>query len=65
MPVKEITIFAWLGVVSLSGLASAGVALISYYLIGGPLPPLFGGLTLAMVAAALAYGRRRLASSDG
>ena len=65
MPTNEIRIFAWIGVLTLVGLAGAALATILYTLLGGPLPPLFGGLSLAVAAAALAYGRQRLADSDG
>jgi hypothetical protein len=65
MPMGEVTVFAWIGALPLLGIFLAALALISYCLFGGPIPPLFGGLCLAIVAAALSYGRRRLASSNG
>jgi pyruvate/2-oxoglutarate dehydrogenase complex dihydrolipoamide acyltransferase (E2) component len=60
MPSREVTLFAWIGALSLVGILLAASSMIASAFLGGPLPALFGGFCLAIVAGALAYGRRRL-----
>jgi pyruvate/2-oxoglutarate dehydrogenase complex dihydrolipoamide acyltransferase (E2) component len=62
---KELATLARIGGISLAGLLTAAVAMVAYALLGGALLPLIGGLALATVAGALAYGRHRLARADG
>ena len=61
---REVAVFAWVGAVSLVGILLAALSMIASAFWSGPLPPLFGGLFLALVAGALAYGRTRLGPSN-
>lgn len=65
MPEGEVTVFAWIGAVALVGMLLAAGSMIASAFLTGPLPPLLGGCCLALVAAALSYGRGRLGPSDG
>jgi hypothetical protein len=62
---QEVVVFASIGAVALVGILLAACSTIASAFWPGPLPPLFGGLCLAVVAGALAYGRHRLRSSNG
>ncbi len=64
MPEGEVTVFAWIGAVALVGILLAAVSVIASAFLAGPLPPLLGGFCLTLVAGALSYGQRRLASTN-
>jgi pyruvate/2-oxoglutarate dehydrogenase complex dihydrolipoamide acyltransferase (E2) component len=56
---------AIVGGIAVVGIAFAALCLPMYLIVGGPTPPAIGGLTLMIVAAALAYAQYILRQRDG
>jgi len=54
-----------LGAITVVGLVIAALCVPIYLIVGGPTVPAIGGLALAIVAGALAYGERILHERDG
>jgi hypothetical protein len=56
---------AIVGGIAVVGIVIAAVCLPVYLIAGGPAPPAIGGLSLMIVAAALAYAQHILRQRDG